>query len=395
MSQSRLFDYNSSFAVIRTNPKLTGNFKISVDSQGGVYFNSMNVNDTLSNDAFKNFNISGENSYATDVSDFFRNGKISNDLIFQVGNFTNGQAQSAQDFSDQYDFFYASGASSLADKNYPEDFSYFAPLWIKNEIPDFFVIFKLNDPLDYPYSKNVTTIEPLTKYKVIQDFDSSETFKIAYGKTPAGNDIYYSSGEVFTGKTSSTTYSVISGSGKVAIYNEIEYLSSVNDVSSTFRNKILNKATAIKTFDLRENTKIGKYIRALFNNDQFSNSPLEVSWGYDSYTYYKGASISDGVYTKKGELLNQYLSTSKSDPMIDLEDYVTSGFSRNGIVCPNLLNLEFFFDDDDSDLYTINRYIGMYVSRNDIASIRTNGNFFYEFRNMDGNEKLQSHPEIM
>ncbi len=386
MSQSRLFDYNSSFAVIRTNPKLTGNFKISVDSQGGVYFNSMNVNDTLSNDAFKNFNISGENSYATDVSDFFRNGKISNDLIFQVGNFTNGQAQSAQDFSDQYDFFYASGASSLADKNYPEDFSYFAPLWIKNEIPDFFVIFKLNDPLDYPYSKNVNSIEASTRYKVIQDFDSTEVFKIAYGKTPAGTDIYYSAGEIFTGKANSATYSVISGSGKVAIYNELEYLPSVNDVSSTFRNKILNKATAIKTFDLRENTKIGNYIRSIFNNDQFSNSPLEVSWGYDSYTYYKGASISDGVYTKKGELLNQYLSTSKSDPMIDLEDYVTSGFSRNGIICPNLLNLEFFFDDADSDLYTINRYIGMYVSRNDIATIRSNGNFFYEFRNMEGNE---------
>jgi len=386
MSQSRLFDYNSSFSVIRTNPKLTGNFKISVDSQGGVWFNSMDVNDTLSNDAFKKFNISGENTYAADVSDFFHNGKISNDIIFQVGKFTSGESQSAQDFSGQYDFFYASGASALIDKNYPEDFSYFAPLWIKNEIPDFFVIFKINDPLDYPYSKNVTNIEPQVKYKVIQDFNSTEDFKISYGKNPSGTDIYYSNGQIFTGKTSSTSYTVISGSGKVAIYNELEYLSNVNDVSSTFKNKILNKATAIKTFDLRENTKIGKYIRSIFNNDQYSNSPLEVSWGYNSYTYYRGASISDGVYTRKGELLNQYLSTSKSDPMIDLEDYVTSGFSRNGIVCPNLLNLEFFFDDEDSDLYTINRYIGMYVSRNDIATIRSNGNFFYEFRNMEGNE---------
>ena len=33
MSQSRLFDYNSSFSAIRTNPKLTGNFKISIDSK--------------------------------------------------------------------------------------------------------------------------------------------------------------------------------------------------------------------------------------------------------------------------------------------------------------------------------------------------------------------------
>ena len=386
MSQSRLFDYNSSFSVIRTNPKLTGNFKISVDSQDGVWFNSMDVNNTLSNDAFKKYTVTGENSYASDVSTFFSDGKISNDIIFQVGKFTNGENEPAQYFSDQYDFFYASGASALIDKNYPEDFSYFAPIWIKNEIPDFFVIFKLDNPLDYPYSANVTVIYPSKQYKVIADYDTPTEFKITYGKDASGSDLYYYDGQIFQGNTNNTTYSIISGTGKVAVYAELENLPLVNDVASTFKNKILNNATAIKTFDLRENTKIGKYIRSIFNDKQFSNSPLEVNWGYNSYTYYKGVSVSDGIYTKKGELLNQYLSSAKSDPMIDLEDYITSGFSRNGIICPNLLNLEFFFDDADSDLYTINRYVGMYVSRNDIATIRTNGEFFYEYRNLAGNE---------
>jgi len=386
MSQSRLFDYNSSFSVIRTNPKLTGNFKISVDSGGGVWFNSMDVNNTLSNDAFKKYTVTGENSYASDVSTFFSNGKISNDIIFQVGKFTNGENEPAQYFSDQYDFFYASGASALIDKNYPEDFSYFAPIWIKNEIPDFFVIFKLDNPLSYPYSANVTQIDATKRYKVIADYDTSTEFKITYGKNTSGDDIYYYDGQIFKGNTNNSTYSIISGTGKVAVYAELENLPLVDDVSATFKNKILNNATAIKTFDLRENTKIGKYIRSIFNNKLFSNSPLDVSWGYDSYTYYKGISVSDGIYTRKGELLNQYLSSAKSDPMIDLEDYITSGFSRNGIVCPNLLNLEFFFDDADSDLYTINRYVGMYVSRNDIATIRTNGEFFYEYRNLSGNE---------
>ena len=258
MSQSRLFDYNTSFSVIRTNPKLTGNFKISVDSQGGVWFNSMDVNNTLSNDAFKKYTVTGENSYASDVSTFFSNGKISNDIIFQVGKFSNGETQPAQYFSDQYDFFYASGASALIDKNYPEDFSYFAPLWIKNEIPDFFVIFKLDDPMDYPYSLNVTQIEPDKSYKVIADYDTAGEFKISYGKNPSGSDIYYYDGQIFKGNTNNSTYTIISGTGKVAVYAELENLPLVDDVSSTFKNKILNKATAIKTFDLRENTKKGK-----------------------------------------------------------------------------------------------------------------------------------------
>jgi hypothetical protein len=388
MSQSKLFDYNSSFAVTRTNPKLAGNFKITVDSSGGVWFNSQNVNQILSQDKYKKFNISGDNTYASDINKFFDDGKLSSDIIFQVGKFTNGENQSAQQFPEQYDFFYASGAQALIDKNYGEDFSYFAPLWVKNEIPDFFVIFKVSDPLDYPYSKNVTVIEENLNYIVIQDYTSTENFQISYGKDSSGNDLYFNSGQVFKGKLNISSYQIISGSGKVAVYDELYYLPEVQDVKSTFNNKILNKATAIKTFDLRENTKIGKYIRSIFNNPGFSKSPLEVSWGYDSYTYFKGASISEGVYTKKGELLNDYFSTSASDGMIDIEDYLTSGFSRNGIICPNLLNLEFLFNDDESDLYTINRYLGFYVSRNDVAQFRMNGQFFYEYRNLEGNENL-------
>lgn len=386
MSQSKLFDYNSSFAVTRTNPKLTGNFRISIDSKGGIWFNSMDANQSLSKDRFKKFNITGKNTYAKDVADFFGNGVVSNEVIFQVGSFTRGQFQSAQNFAEQYDFYYASGAQALVDKNYPEDFSYFAPLWIKNEIPDFFVVFKIDGPTDYPYSKNVSSISSGTKYKVIQDTDSTSRFVISYGKDSSGSDVNYTNGQIFEGLSNYTTYTVVSGSGKVAVYDELYYLPEVNDVSSTFRNKILNKATVIKTFDLREGTNIGDYIRSIFNNKYFSNSPLEISWGYNSYSYYKGVSVQDGVYTNKGELLNDFLTSSKSDPMIDFEDYVTSGFSRNGIVCPNLLNLEFFFDDPESDLYTINRYMGMYVSRNDIAQIKMNGDFFYDFRNLSGNE---------
>ena len=50
MSQSKLFDYNSSFMVIRTNPRITGNLRITIDSTSKVSFNSMDANQTLSND---------------------------------------------------------------------------------------------------------------------------------------------------------------------------------------------------------------------------------------------------------------------------------------------------------------------------------------------------------
>jgi len=385
MSGAKLFDYNSSFAVIRTNPKLTGNLKITVESNNRVSFNSLSVNSTLSNDRFKNFNITGENSFALDVFNFFDKGTTPASAIFQVGEFTRGSREPAKQFGEQYDFFYASGASALADKNYSESFSYFAPLWIKNEIPDYFVIFKVPGAVSYPYSTNQTTISSSLKYKLVQNYDSPEVFKITYGRDPSGNDVVYSAGDIFTGSSNYNSYTILSGSGIVVLFDELANLPLVNDVESLFNSKIIPNLSVVKTFDIGENSKIGKYIRSIFNDKQFSKSPMEVSWGPNSYTYFNGVSVSDGIFTKKGEILTSYYTSDSSDKMMDFESYMTSGFSRNNIICPNLLNLEFLFDDPDSDMYTINRYMGFYVSKNDMASFRLNGNFFYEYRNLEGN----------
>jgi hypothetical protein len=392
MSSSKLFDYNSSFSVLRTNPSLSGNLKITVDSSGGVSFNSMNVNQTLSSNRFKKFNITGQNSYALDIYNFLDQGKISSDVFFQVGTFTRGNLEAVKNFYEEYDFFYASGASTLIDKNYNESFSYFAPLWLKNEIPDYFVIFKVPEPVSYKYSDNVSAIESGVKYKIIQKFESEETFTISYGKTLSGETIIYSAGEIFTGSSEFSTYEVISGSGIVTVFDELKNIDLVDDVENYFKEKILNNASIVKTFDISENTKIGKYIRNIFNDPNFSNSPIDINWGPNSYTYFKGVSISDGIFTKKGEILSDYMASSDSDVMINFESRITGGFSRNGIVCPNLLNLEFLFDDEDSDLYTINRYFGMYVSRNDFSTLRLNGEFFWNFRNSEGNNDYPKPP---
>ena len=388
MSGAKLFDFNSSFSVIRTNPRLTGNFKITLDSDGGIAFNSMNANGILSNDRYKKFNITGQNTFAQDIYQYFNEGNLSNEIIFQVGRFTNGQLQAATKFDEQYDFFYASGAAALPDKNYSESFSYFAPLWIKNEIPDYFVILKVPGPMSYPYSTNQITISPGVKYKVVQNYTSNADFTISYGVNQSGNPVEYGDGDIFTGSNQTTTYNIMSGTGSVVIFNELANLNLVNDIDTTFKEKILPNCTVVQTYDLTENSRIGKYIRKIFNDPNFSNSPIEVSWGPNSYSYYRGISVADGVFTKKGEILSSYLSKDDSDSMIDFESYITDGFYRNNIICPNLLNLEFAFDDLDSDEYTINRYMGFYVSRNDIASLRLNGDFFYEYRDLSGNNDL-------
>ena len=191
MASPKLFDYNSSFGVLRTNPKITGNVKITVDSDGGVWLNSLDANPTLSDQKFKKYRVTGQNSYCKDLYRFFLNGTLSNDVIFQVGKFTDGETKPVETFSSQYDFFYGSGASTLIDRNYTENFRYFQPLWLRKELPEFFVVFKVPGPLSYPYSTNQTEIQDGTQYKLVQDTNSTSTFQISYGVDNSGAEITY------------------------------------------------------------------------------------------------------------------------------------------------------------------------------------------------------------
>lgn len=384
----KLYDSNTSFGVLRTNPKLTGNFKITLDSSGGIWFNSMDSSPDLSLQKYKKFRITGKNTYAKDIYTFFDEGATSKEIIFQVAKNTQGETQAAETFAQQYDFFYAAGASTLIDKNYQENFRYFQPLWINDVLPDFFVVFKVPDPLSYPYPTNTTTIQNGVQYKVIQEPGTTTPFIIEYWNDLTGSFQRYFSGEFFTGNTVFSTYEIIQGSGVVTEMNELKYYDEVENVQSFFNSKILPYAQVVSTFDLRSSTPIGKYIRSIVNNPGFRQSPIDFSLQSNTFTYYNGVSVSEGVFTQKGEILNPYLTSSRSTSQIDFEEYITDGFFRNGVVCPNLLNLEFLFDDPDSDIYTINRYLGFYVSRNDLGEFKLNGNFFYEFRNSPDNLNL-------
>jgi hypothetical protein len=143
------------------------------------------------------------------------------------------------------------------------------------------------DPISYKYSENQTTIQAGVTYKVIKNFNS-DSFSISYGTTPGGDSQIYSDGEFFTGSPGQSTYSIVSGEGSVCIYSELLNLSNVEDASSYFENKILPNCQVIKTFDLRSGTKIGNYVRGIFNTLTDSYSPVNINFGNQGYTYFNG-----------------------------------------------------------------------------------------------------------
>ena len=60
-----------SFGVLRTNPKLTTNVKLVVNSMGSLYMDSMEANSALSNTSFKKVPINPNGAYSLDISKFY------------------------------------------------------------------------------------------------------------------------------------------------------------------------------------------------------------------------------------------------------------------------------------------------------------------------------------
>lgn len=131
-------------------------------------------------------------------------------------------------------------------------------------------------------------------------------------------------------------------------------------------NEMLSKSTLIKTIDLSENSKIGKYLRNYVNDDNFPKSAITASFNKDEKTSYNGIDLIKGGFANKGEF--QYKDTIDVDkPLIEYNQFITDGFYRNSLACANLINLEFLFNDEESVEFSINRYFGIYVDEHKIG----------------------------
>jgi hypothetical protein len=287
-----LFEDRISYGLLKTNPKLSGNVKLTTDSKGSIWLNSFDANNELSNSSYKRFPISSNSTYQKDLWSFFKKGTTPTDIVFDLYQADELYLNNKETYSSQYDNFYNYGVEQLRSKFYDEDYSFLAPIWIRKELPDFFVIFRVNHPI-----------------------------------------------------------------------NEYSYLSG-NTIQGNFE-RYFNDARIVKTFDMRSSSKLGSYIRKITNDPRYREKPLEVSWENDVPTYWNGFIYKNGTISSKGELLYDFYREDRE--IKQFEEYITGGFERNGIICTNLLNLEFLFDDEEAPLYGINRYFGLYVTENQLA----------------------------
>lgn len=280
---NKMVNSNVSYQLLRTNPKLTGNVKVVVTENSKLYLDTFKVSLALGQYKYRHVPVN-VNEYYGEALMHFR--KMSTDDFYKVEDNCFNLFTAINDYKMQYYTTYNSGVRTNEDHLYSENFALLAPLCVKDVLPDFFLVFKVNT-------------DSISKKKSI-----SEAEKIKY---------------------------------------------------------FLSNGKLVKSFDFREGSNLGKYVRNI--RDKAKNYPGDIFASYDIKNYNKfiGISIDRGVVT------SAYESMYKEKPVnnqVALNEYFTLGFERNKLVSKDIVNFEFMFNDTEEDLFSINTYFGVYVTLN-------------------------------
>lgn len=276
---------NKSYAVLRSNPLLTTNVKLVVDSDGELYLDSFSANRDLSSQQYKKFALNSSGNYAYDLAAFYND--IPLDRLYDVWR-KDSDLSVYTTFEKQYEEQYQYGARLNDSKLYEDNIRFLAPLWLDSDLPEYFVIYRIDEPV------------------------STDT---------------------------------------------------MTDDRQSINSRVMNmlqNATLVKTFDLRESSKVGNYLNTYVNDPKFPLSPLTVSFESDEKTSWNGIDLIKGGFVSKGEYIFNDFAVKDRQEILN-NQFITEGFKRNKIACANLINLEFIFNDATVEPYDVNRYVGFYV----------------------------------
>ena len=277
---TKMIDHNTSFQLLRVNPKLTGNIKVVVDSDNNLYIDTFKVSKGLSQRKYRKIKINPDEYYGTSIMSQMK-GLSSND-IYKIEDSCYALFSSVNNVGDSYYDTYNSGVRTNTDKLYKENYSLLAPLCIRKNVPDFFLIFKCKD---------------------IPEFVSDK--------------------------------------------DRLDYM--------------IKNGELIKSYDTRENSDLGKYIRTVYKKSKDYPGYIYLSHDYNEYNIYNGISIDRGVVASHYESASLERNIKNQ---VAMNDWYTLGFERNRIVAKDIINFDFMFDDPSEEVFSLANYFGFYVKLN-------------------------------
>ena len=297
---------SASFMLAYTNPRLTGNIKLVVDTDYNLYLDTFKASRILCNNNYRHQPISYEGNYAHDVYMIFNS--LPKGEIYKVNSDAYDPHKVYTNYDNQYWTMYQYGAETNDDFLYSENMKILAPLYIKRSLPDFFAIFR------------------------VDEYFNQETYETTL------ND-----------------------------YEKFEHL--------------LRDGKIVQIYDLRKYTSIGQYLNNYAESIADVASPIFLQFQEQDRDendlrakYKNGTNIWTGISLDKGVIVNKSETTYFSNKILnenkfiqeDFNMFLIDGFQRNNILYPNIINLEFMFNDEESETYSMHKYFGLYLKENQI-----------------------------
>lgn len=332
-------DRLASFGLIRTNPKLTGNIKLVVDTDYRIFLDTFKVSETLSDNKYRHMSVSQDGSYAADVKTIFSS--LPKSELYKVPKDDLDAHKVFTDFAQQYETVYEYGAETNDDKLYSENMKILAPLWIGKNLPEFFCIFKVDS--HYNEETYTTTLDDSSKFRdFLKNAEIIQTYDLRT-HTQIGN-----------------------------------YLNN-------YKKQIIDTTGVCYLQFIEQDVESQEEVFRQGRNSWF------------------GISVDKGILTTKYETsyFSNKIINQTSGYQEDFDRYLVNGFERNNLVIPYIVNLEFMFNDKDSSDYSMHRYFGLYLKENDFIKYKyavksyANSTVYIEkfdssMNSVDDSEKIQN-----
>lgn len=318
-----------SFMLLRTNPKLTGNIKLVVTEDYNLYLDTFKVSTTsvLNKNEYRHFPVSDNGDYAYDVYKAFKS--VPNGEMYRVYDNSYKAHKPYFDLYLQIENIYEYGAEYNNDNLYSENMKILAPLYIGKHLPTYFAIFRTDRVITSDYLQA-----------------DADTFK-----------------------------------------------------------DLLKTSETVKIYDLRKSTSIGKYLNNFkdsvskylsgscylqFIEQMYDKNDVNYRQGKNTW---KGIALDKGILTEKTET-TYFATQTLNDPKSTQENFnmlLLNGFSRNNLLFPNIINLEFMFNDIKADNMSLHNYFGLYLTENDFITFNqvikniSDGNVTFNYYDTDNN----------
>lgn len=322
-------DDGVSFSLVRTNPKLTTNTKLMYNGKK-MYMESYASSELLNRSTYKNVSVKQNSLFNKDIASFL---KGSGSQAYTVGqNFSNVTISDSYD--NQFETLYWCGAEYINSSFYTEEIGFVAPLYLREKLPNYFLIFRLDTPSNYNLNldENGKVLDSTFDFKsdILDKAVLIKTFDLREGSV-LGNYIHnYIEQEGF--EFDKSVY--VNFSNSEITYYGINKIDGVLEKKvDNFKNELLRNDNPVFYNDMwftegfERNGLIFPYImniEYLFDDDAFKNNEGKESYDFARYI---------GVYCNNIEF----------GEFADFNEIIESGYTEGNVI--------YYFEDNNKELH--------------------------------------------